>query len=62
MMREMSWFEYQLHARFVQQNPWHWGMVVDDKDGDEEAELEPKKELSDEEYRKIVIEDTRARS
>ena len=58
----MSWMEYQLAERFVQRNPWYWGMVLEkEEEGEEEKDLTPEaKKERDEAYSKILIEEARA--
>ena len=75
-MLEMSWPEYQLAERFVQNNPWYWQMVLKGDDEEEESpilgpdgkpvpkppaekKVKPKsKKKRDEEYRRLVVEET----
>ena len=56
----MSYQEYQLHVRHVQRSPWRWGLYLkEDEETNETADgSQGGKELSDKEYRKILVEES----
>ena len=62
-MRCLTWDEYRLHERFIQKNPWRWGVTLkkkkkkdqhpDDPDAEPKPKKKPKKK-TDKRYEKVM--------
>lgn len=66
MMQGMWWIEYRLHVRHIQRSPWRWGLYLQEEEEENPADQETptgstrqKRELSDKEYREVLMQEHR---
>ena len=65
MLHNQYYLEYLLLAAHIQRSPWRWNLYLKDPDDegkeDQAPDSVPKKELTNEEYNQILVEERKSK-